>query len=168
MSLQTRLVSNLYRRARSCSEAGYPASLQHLYLHKKILPLQIVQSCYRKLCIVVTEIGALLLPKSEHSIYHFLCTRRFCLHRCQLVRSGYYQLTTYQIRYFQPDGKGKLEMDDGTVFLPNDLYPLEKETFRLYYTSASTDQQTIDIYIIDSFGQMQQLSLSFNNDNSDK
>lgn len=72
--------------------------------------------------------------------------------------------TTYQIRYFQPDGKGKLEMDNGTVFLPNDLYPLEKETFRLYYTSASTDQQTIDIYIIDSFGQMQQVSFSLNND----
>ena len=72
--------------------------------------------------------------------------------RCQLVRGGDYQPTTYQIRYFQPDGKGKLEMDNGTVFLPNDLYPLEKETFRLYYTSASTDQQTIDIYIIDSFG----------------
>ena len=34
---------------------------------QKILPLQTVQSCYRKLCIVVTEIGALLLPKSEHS-----------------------------------------------------------------------------------------------------
>ena len=46
--------------------------------------------------------------------------------RCQLVRDGYYQPTTYQIRYFQPDGKGKLEMDDGTVFLPNDLYSLEK------------------------------------------
>ena len=59
--------------------------------------------------------------------------------RCQLVRSGRYQPTTYQICYFQPDGKGKLEMDNGTVFLPNDLYPLEKETFRLYYTSASTD-----------------------------
>ncbi len=26
--------------------------------------------------------------------------------RCQLVRGGYYQPTTYQIRYFQPDGKG--------------------------------------------------------------
>lgn len=51
--------------------------------------------------------------------------------RCQLVRGGYHQPTTYQIRYFQPDGKGKLEMDNGTVFLPNDLYPLEKETFRL-------------------------------------
>ena len=93
--------------------------------------------------------------------------------RCQLVRGGDYQPTTYhdyqpttyQIRYFQPDGKGKLEMDNGTVFLPNDLYPLEKETFWLYYTSASTDQQTIDIYIIDSFGQMQQVSFSFNNDN---
>lgn len=84
--------------------------------------------------------------------------------RCQLVRSGYYQPTTYQIRYFQPDGRGKLEMDNGTVFLFNDLYLLEKETFRLYYTSTSTDQQTIDIYIIDSFGQMQQVSFSFNNE----
>ena len=78
--------------------------------------------------------------------------------RCQLVRGGDYQPTTYQIRYFQPDGKGKLEMDNGTVFLPN----------RLYYTSASTDQQTIDIYIIDSFGQMQQVSFSFNNDSSEE
>ncbi len=26
--------------------------------------------------------------------------------RCRLVRGGYYQPTTYQIRYFQPDGKG--------------------------------------------------------------
>ena len=87
--------------------------------------------------------------------------------RCQLVRGGDYQPTTYQIRYFQPGGKEKLEMDNGTVFLPNDLYPLEKETFRLYYTSASADKQTIDIYIIDSFGQMQQLSLSFNNDSNE-
>ena len=47
--------------------------------------------------------------------------------RCRLVRGGYYQPTTYQIRYFQPDGKGKLEMDNGTVFLPNDLYPLRKK-----------------------------------------
>ena len=59
-------------------------------------------------------------------------------------------------------------MDDGTVFLPNDLYPLEKETFRLYYTSASSDQQTIDSYILDSFGQMQQVSFSFNNDSSEE
>ena len=88
--------------------------------------------------------------------------------RLEIVPEGNFNGTVYTLRYFQPDGKGKLEMDNGTVFLPNDLYPLEKETFRLYYTSASTDQQTIDIYIIDSFGQMQQLTLSFNNDSSEE
>ncbi len=60
--------------------------------------------------------------------------------RCRLVRGGYYQPTTYQIRYFQPDGKGKLEMDDGTVFLPNDLYPLEKETFQRAVTEKNKEQ----------------------------
>mgnify|MGYP000831543141 CR=1 FL=1 len=87
--------------------------------------------------------------------------------RCELKREGRWEDTQYTIRWFLYDGKGTLETEDGTVLLPNDRYPLEKETFRLYYTSASTDQQTIDIYVIDSFGQIQQLSLSFNND-SDK
>ena len=86
--------------------------------------------------------------------------------RCQLKRDGYYTPTTYQIRFFQSDGKGELKMDNGTLFLPNDFYPLEKETFRLYYTSASTDQQTIDVYVQDSFGQLVQLTFSFNNDSS--
>lgn len=85
--------------------------------------------------------------------------------RCQLHRDGRFEETKYFIRYFQPDGAGTLKMSDGTVLLLNDLYPLPSETFRLYYTSASTDQQTIDIYIIDSFGQMQQLLLSFYNGN---
>lgn len=88
--------------------------------------------------------------------------------RCQLKRDGYYTPTTYQIRFFQPDGKGELKMDNGTIFLPNDFYPLKKETFRLYYTSASTDQQTIDVYVEDSFKQLVQLTFSFNNDSSKK
>lgn len=58
-------------------------------------------------------------------------------------------------------------MDDGTVFAPNDFYPLKKETFRLYYTSESTDQQAIDVTVYDSFGQRFDLSFSFQND-SDK
>ena len=70
----------------------------------------------------------------------------------------------HSIRYFQPDGKGELKMDDGTIFLPNDRYPLTKEVFRLYYTSNSTDQQTIDIYIEDNFGTMVMLTFSFNNE----
>ena len=57
--------------------------------------------------------------------------------RCTLVREGRYDGARYTIRYFQPDGRGELRMDDGTVFLPNDRYPLDREVFRLYYTSRS-------------------------------
>lgn len=87
--------------------------------------------------------------------------------RCQLHRDGRYKETKYFIRYFQPDGAGTLKMFDGTVLLPNDLYPLPSETFRLYYTSASTDQQTVDVYFQDSFGQVQMLFFSFNNDSKE-
>lgn len=88
--------------------------------------------------------------------------------RCQLVRSGEYQDTKYFIRYFQPTGKGELRMEDGTVLLPNDLYPLPEETFKLYYKSLDTDQQKIDIYILDSFGQVVQKSFAFNNEEEDE
>ncbi|MDE6507808.1 MAG: DUF3872 domain-containing protein [Alistipes sp.] len=88
--------------------------------------------------------------------------------RCTLVREGKYDGARYTIRYFQPDGKGELRMDDGTVFLPNDRYPLTREEFRLYYTSASSDQQTIDIYVEDNFGQCEQRSFRFNNKNEEK
>lgn len=83
--------------------------------------------------------------------------------RCTLKRGGDFADTHYTIRYFQPDGKGTLKMDDGTVFKPNDRYPLTKDVFRLYYTSLSSDHQTIDVYVEDSFGKVQQLTFSFNN-----
>lgn len=86
--------------------------------------------------------------------------------RCQLHRDERFEETKYFIRYFQPDGTGTLKMSDGTVLLSNDLYPLPGETFQLYYTSASTDQQTVDVYFQDSFGTVQQLTFSFNNDSS--
>lgn len=88
--------------------------------------------------------------------------------RCQMYRYGRYENTSYSLRYFQPDGKGELKMDDGTVFLPNDYYDLTKETFRLYYTSHSEDQQVIDVYFFDSHGNNQVVSFSFNNDNSEE
>ena len=87
--------------------------------------------------------------------------------RCQIVREGNYSETTFKIRYFQPDGNGELRLDDGTVFLPNDLYPLDRTTFRLYYTSQSTDQQVIDVYIEDSFGLMVQKTFSWQNAKGD-
>lgn len=88
--------------------------------------------------------------------------------RCQLVREGKYEETLYFIRYFQTSGKGQLRLDNGTILLPNDLYPLTKETFRLYYKSFSADSQEIDIYILDSFGQIIQKTFSFNNEDEDK
>lgn len=82
--------------------------------------------------------------------------------RCKIIREGKFDKTKFYIRYFQTDGKGILKLNDMT-FVPNDLYLLPNETFRLYYTSQCTDQQKIDIYIEDSFGQMVQKSFSFTN-----
>ena len=87
--------------------------------------------------------------------------------RCQLVKEGNYQDAEFFIRYFQPDGVGELRMDDGTVFKPNDLYPLKKETFRLYYTSRCKDQQVIDVYVQDSFGQVIQKTFSFQSERTE-
>lgn len=88
--------------------------------------------------------------------------------RAQIVKEGEYQDTKFYIRYFQSDGKGELRLDDGRVLLPNDLYPLKKETFRMYYTSHCTDQQVIDVYIVDSFGQVIQKTFSFQNDSGEE
>ena len=86
--------------------------------------------------------------------------------RCQIEREGEYAETYYSLRYFQPDGKGELKLDNGTVFLPNDLYRLPSESFRLYYTSASEDQQVIDIYFLDNLNRSYFLSFTFNNEHS--
>lgn len=83
--------------------------------------------------------------------------------RVKINREGYFDEAAYYIRYFQPDGEGELRLADGTVLLPNDLYQLSEDTFRLYYTSQTTEQQKIDIYIEDDFEHIEQLSFSFNN-----
>ena len=88
--------------------------------------------------------------------------------RAQIVKEGNFQDSKFYIRYFQVDGKGQLQLDNGTILLPNDLYLLEKETFRMYYTSYCTDQQVIDVYIEDSFGQVVQKTFSFQNDRGDE
>ena len=83
--------------------------------------------------------------------------------RMMIIRDGHFEETEYYIRYYQPDGTGDLKLKDGTVLLPNDLYKLTEDVFRLYYTSKSTDQQKIDIYVEDNFGQTEQISFNFNN-----
>ncbi len=87
--------------------------------------------------------------------------------RCTLVREGEYSDVKFFIRMFQHDGVGELRMDD-TVFLPNDLYSLENTEFRLYYTSLSSDQANISIFIEDSFGQVVEKEFSFANESTDE
>lgn len=86
--------------------------------------------------------------------------------RFQIHREGEYKDTRYYIRYFQPSGKGVLKTSEGVEFTPNDRFPLSDEVFRLYYTSNSTAQQTIDIYIEDNFGQVEKVTFNFTNTNS--
>ena len=88
--------------------------------------------------------------------------------RCTLKRAGRCAGTRYTLRYFQSEGKGMLRLDRGAALKLNDRYPLVREEFRLYYTSQSTDRQTIDVYIEDNFGKVQQLTFSFNHKKTEK
>ena len=88
--------------------------------------------------------------------------------RCMMKREGRFEDARYTIRYFRTDGAGILKLDDGTVFLPNDRYPLTREIFRLYYTSQTSDQSVVDVYIEDNAGQMVQLTFNFANDSSNE
>ncbi len=83
--------------------------------------------------------------------------------RCSLKRAGCFAGARYILRYFQSEGRGMLRLDKGAALKPNDRYPLTREEFRLYYTSQSADRQTIDVYIEDNFGRVQQLTFAFNN-----
>lgn len=86
---------------------------------------------------------------------------------CELKREGRWEDARYTIRWFLYDGKGTLKLDDGTVLLPNDRYPLTKETFRLYYTSQSDDQSSFSVWVEDSDKQSVEMSFDFNNDNDE-
>lgn len=82
--------------------------------------------------------------------------------RFELVRSGKYSGANYYVRYFQPDGKGTLTLD-GSTLTQNDGFELKKDVFRMYYTSESEDQQTIDLTFFDNFRNTYELSFSFSN-----
>ena len=82
--------------------------------------------------------------------------------RVTIQRKENYSNTQYYIRYFQFDGQGTLRYYDEPPYLPNDLYSLPTEQFRLYYTSTSAVSQSFEVWILDSFGNEKQLSFQFN------
>lgn len=82
--------------------------------------------------------------------------------RITIQRNGNYQNTQYYLRYFQFDGQGTLRYYDEPPYLPNDLYLLPTEQFRLYYTSMSAVSQAFEVWISDSFGNEKKISFQFN------
>ena len=82
--------------------------------------------------------------------------------RITIEQAGHYLGAQYFIRYFQFDGQGTLRYYDQPKYLPNDLYPLQAEQFRLYYTSQSSVSQSFDVWISDNCGNEKQLSFQFN------
>lgn len=82
--------------------------------------------------------------------------------RCELKREGDYANTLYTIRYFQYDGKGALEMEDGTILKANDRYLLPDTKFRLYYVSLSNESQNFIVVIEDNFGNSYEMEFEFN------
>ena len=88
--------------------------------------------------------------------------------RLSIMEDGGFDGTVYTLRYFQTDGEGRLEMEDGTVMKPNDRYLLGKKEFRLYYTSLSVgDAQSIDLYVENNWGGVEKLTFDFNADDGD-
>ena len=88
--------------------------------------------------------------------------------RCTLHREGEYSNAKYYLRWFQYDGEGRLWMDNGEAFLPNDTYELNSRSFRLYFQSLSEDAHNIEVVFFDSFGKEYPLSLTFNNEPADE
>ncbi|TDE29367.1 DUF3872 domain-containing protein [Flavobacterium ranwuense] len=82
--------------------------------------------------------------------------------RLAIQRAENYNGTQYYIRYFQYDGQGTLQYFNELPYLPNDLYPLPAEQFRLYYTSQSSVTQSFEVWISDNFGNEKQLSFQLN------
>lgn len=85
--------------------------------------------------------------------------------RLAIQRADKYIGNQYFIRYFQYDGQGLLRYANQHSFVPNNLYPVPAEQFRLYYTSQSFVTQSFTIWISDTFGNEKQLSFQFNSIN---
>ena len=82
--------------------------------------------------------------------------------RFTIQRTGNYSNTQYFPRYFKLGGRGPLQYYNEPPYLPNDLYQLPTEQFRLYYTSTSAVSQSFDVWISDSSGNEKQVTFQFN------
>ena len=83
-----------------------------------------------------------------------------------VVREGFYTGTSYQFRYFQPDGAGIL-VYNGVIIPVNRFQPVVSDTFTVYYQCLdATQQQQLDFHFEDNFGQSVEYSVQFSADNT--
>ncbi|GIQ60975.1 conjugal transfer protein [Flavobacterium collinsii] len=85
--------------------------------------------------------------------------------RFAIQRADKYSGTQYFIRYFQYDGQGLLRYANQHAFVPNNLYPIPAEQFRLYYTSQSFVSHSFSVWISDTFGNERQINFQLNSIN---
>jgi len=83
--------------------------------------------------------------------------------RVKILPEGKYKENKYFLRYFQFEGKGSLRYFNNQPYLPNDLYEIPQNEFRLYYTSQSDESESFDVWISDSFSNEKKLSFEFDN-----
>ncbi|GAB6010325.1 TraQ conjugal transfer family protein [Dysgonomonas reticulitermitis] len=84
--------------------------------------------------------------------------------RLLIERERFFRDTTYKMRWFLFNGAGSIRFEDGTALLPNDYYPLDKDSFRLFFRAESNDTQSFELYFFDDRGNSHTLSFSFVND----
>lgn len=137
--------------------------LKYLWLFfATMLSMSLLSSCERKdLEIqkgVPFEVSVMPIPKQ-------IANGQTIEIRLAIQRTDHYVGTQYFIRYFQYDGQGRLRFDHKYGFLPNNLYPIPAEQFRLYYTSESFVTQSFTVWISDNFGNEKQLSFQLNSIN---
>ncbi|RXM65870.1 TraQ conjugal transfer family protein [Chryseobacterium sp. CH1] len=109
--------------------------------------------------------------------------------RCKIKKTGNYNGVKYHIRYFQYDGEGLLRMNQSSediwkkcadcvsrpeekdikapALLLNEPYLLPSETFNLYYTSLSKEQQSFTIWVKDHFGNERSMVFEFTSKNKE-
>ena len=85
--------------------------------------------------------------------------------RCELKREGRWRTPGTLSAGSSSTGKARSNWMTARRCCPNDRYPLEKETFRLYFTPLSDEQSSFTVWVEDSDGQAVELEYDFNADN---
>ncbi len=73
---------------------------------------------------------------------------------------GQYTGTKYYLRYFQSEGEGFFQNEDGTVFIMNDEYELPNKKFRLYFLPSTSGSHSLDVVFYDNFNHEKEVNIT--------